>query len=176
MYFSKWLAHHTYGLRSFSCACQCGPARGWMARQMLLPFSYCQNWHVRLLPVDYFWRFLLLRRLPLQLPCTQTSRMSSCRTLLQNPIPVCRLVLPTSWGSHEGESSSVLQGPFSWRRLIQGKVEGNYSVPLVLQQIYWMGDLIVLSLRISLRVSACWVCWWGESNRVNPPILILKSH
>ena len=103
--------------------------------------------------------------------------MSPCKNFLQNTIPVCRLVLPMGWGWREGESCSVLQGPFSWKILIQGKAEVSYSVPLFVQKIYLIGDLKVLSLRVSLRVSACWLrCGGGGINRVNSPWLIWYSH
>ena len=104
MSISHWSDHHLDGQHRFSCACQRGPARGWITRRMLLPFSSFHKWHGRLLPIEYFWNVLLLCRLPLRFPCARTSRMSPCRTFLQNTIPVCRLVSPTSWGRHEVES------------------------------------------------------------------------
>ena len=176
MSFLHRLTHRSDGLHRFSWACQRSLSRGWMARQILLPFDSLQNWHGRLLPVDYFWKVLLLLILPPRFPCARKSCMSPCRTFLKNPIPVCRLVLPTSWGRREGESCWVLQGPFSWKFLIQVKSEGYYSVPLVAQKISWAGDLEVFSLCVSWRVSACWVSWGGESNGVNLTWLVWDAH
>ena len=155
MYFLHWSAHHLDGLHCLSCACQCGPFLGWMARRMLLPFFSYQNWHSRILPIDYFWKVILLLRLPPKFPCDWTYHMYPCRTLLQNPIPVCRIVFSTSWGRREWQSCSILQGPFSWQRLIEGKSEGSYSVPLVVRQIYRRGDLKVFALRVSSHVFTC---------------------
>ena len=155
MYFSHWSDHHLDGLHCFSCACQHGPSWGWMVRRTIPPFSSCQNWNGRLLPIESFWKVILLRRFLPRFPCAQTSRIYPCRTFLQNPIPVCRLVLPTSWGRREGEYCWVLQGTFYWQRLIQGKSEGNYLVPLVVWKISWTGDIEVLSLCIPWRISAC---------------------
>ena len=132
MYFLHRPAHQLDGLHCFSCAFQNGPDRGWMERQTLPPFYSFHNWHNQLLTVEYFWKALLLCRLPTIFPCAWTSNMSPCRTFLQNTIPVCRLVSPTSWGRRKGEYCWVLQGPFLWQRLIQGKVEGIDLVPLVL--------------------------------------------
>ena len=130
MSFSHSLDHHLHGLHFFSRACQRGLTPVWMSRRILLSFSSFQNCHSRILPIDYFWKVILIPRLP-----PLTSHMSSYKTF-QNPIPVCRLVFPTSWERREGESCWVLQGPFSWGRLIQGKAEGNYLVLLVMWQIY----------------------------------------
>ena len=102
--FSHRSYHHSYGLHCFSCACQSGPAQGWMVRRRSLTFSSCHTWNGRIVPVGYFWEVLLLRKLPPRFTCNQKSCMYPCRTFIKNPIPVCRLVLPTSWGQREGES------------------------------------------------------------------------
>ena len=147
--------HHSDGLNHLSCAYQNVYDQGWIEIWMLLPFSLFQNWHGRLLSVDYFWKVLLLSRLPPQFTCAQTYHMYPYRTFLKNIIPLCRIISPTSWGCREVESRSIRQGPFFWRRLIQVKAEGSYSVPLVIQRIYWTGYLKVFALRVSLRVFAC---------------------
>ena len=134
MSFSNRLAHHSFVLHCFYCDCQCGPSWSWMVRWVLLPFSSCRDWHGRILTVEYFLKVLLLFRLPPQFPCDRTYCMYHFRNFLQNPIPVCRIVLPTSWGRCEVESRSILQGPFYWRGLIQGKAEGWYSVLSVVQK------------------------------------------
>ena len=164
-------AHCSYGLHHVSCAYQRGPSWGWTARRPPPPFSFCQNWHGRILTVGYFFKVLLLCRFPPRFPRARTYRMYPCRTFLQNPTPVCRLFLPTSWVWCGGESCSILQGPFYWRRLIQGKAEGRYLVLSVVQQIYWAGYFRVFALRVSSHVSACLVRWWGKSTQENPPWL-----
>ena len=63
MYFLHRLAHRLDGLHCFSCACQRGPARGWMEMRMLLPFTSFHNWHGHLLPAEYFYKVILLHRL-----------------------------------------------------------------------------------------------------------------
>ena len=89
---------------SFLLQFQRGPAWGMTARRILLPFSYFQNFHVQLLPIDYSFKVLLICILPPRFPCSGTSCMSPCRNFLQNIIPLCRLFLFTSWGRRGGES------------------------------------------------------------------------
>ena len=119
-----------------------------------LPFSPCQSRHCRLLPVDYFGKMFFLCGFNPQFPYAWTCSMYPCRTFLQNPIAVCRLIFPTSLGQCEGEFCLILQGKFSWRRVIQGKSESSYSVPPVVRQIFWTGYLEVFTLCVLLHVSA----------------------
>ena len=69
MYFLYRSAHHMDGLHCFSYSYQRSPARSWMARWMLLPFSSWQNWHSRILPVEYFWKVLFINISPQRFPC-----------------------------------------------------------------------------------------------------------
>ena len=78
-------AYHSDVLHRFSCACQRGPYWGWMVRRMIPPFSSLHNWNILILTVEYFWKVLLLRRLPPRFPCARTYGMYPCRALLQIP-------------------------------------------------------------------------------------------
>ena len=124
--------HCSDGLHHFSCDFQRGPSWGYMVRRILLPFASFQNWHGRIMPVEYFGRVLLICRLPPRFPCARTYNMSPCRKFLQNPIHVCRLVLGTAWGRILFSSS----GSMFLAALDPGKSESSYSLPLVMRKIY----------------------------------------
>ena len=166
-------AHRSDGLHCLSCTCQRGPDRSWMARQMLLLFSYWHNWHGRILTADYFEKVLLLCRSLTQFPCAQTCCISPCRTFLKSTIPGCRIVLTNILERRVIESLWALQSPSSWWRSIQVIAEVNYLITLVILQISWTGDLKVSSLRASWRASSCWAHWGVGSNLEKSPWYVL---
>ena len=91
-------AHCSDGLHCFSCACQRSPARGCMARRMTPHFSSFQKWHGWLVPVECFWKLLLLFRLLPRFTCVKKFRINPCKIFLQSSIPGYRLVLSKRLG------------------------------------------------------------------------------
>ena len=100
-------------------------------------------------PLSIFGKWPLFCIKTLWFSCTRTCCMYPCRTFLKNTIPVGKFVLPMIWGQSEGIFCSILQGPFCWRRLTQGKGKGGYSVPSVVRPISWTGYFDVFALHVS---------------------------
>ena len=109
--------------------------------------------------VDLFWKFL----------CVQTYCLSPCRVDPQNPIPVCRIVVPKILVRRVEGFCWALRGPYFWQRSSPVKAEGNYLIPLVVPQISWNEGLGVSSLHALWRAFACLARWVERITLVNPP-------
>ena len=91
MFFSLRLTRRSDGLHSLFFSCQRNPSWGRSARQILLPFVYCQYWHI-CISANYY---LFLQGVPQHLGCFPS--------LASQPSPI--------WTITRGIRSD-LEGPF----------------------------------------------------------------